>query len=75
VSAEAAIQSRVPVNSLLPGATTLFDDFSPFRPMLTPAADAASPPADAAPIATAAPSFSAQLRAAATRQSAGGGRE
>ncbi len=37
LSAEAAIQARVAENSLLPGAETLFDDFSPFRPAVTPA--------------------------------------
>jgi hypothetical protein len=76
LSAEAAIQARVAGNSLLPGAETLFDDFSPFRPAVTPADDAASMPVDAAPVAVAAPSFSAQLRAvAAARQAAAGGRE
>jgi hypothetical protein len=75
LSAEAAIHSRVAGNSLLPGAETLFDDFSPFRPAVTPAEEAATPPADAAPAASA-PSFSAQLRAAVVaRQSIGGGRE
>ncbi len=66
LSAEATTQARVATNSLLPGAETLFEDFSPFRPAVAPPDTTASVSADGAPVAEAAPSFSAQLRAAAS---------
>ncbi len=73
LSAEAAIQSRVEDNSVLPGGDILVGDFSPFKPGPAPEDVMPSDSTSASPAADGAPSFTAQLRAvAAIRQPAKG---